>query len=101
MNFEKIFLSIRLSANSFLLIAPIEQPKRAKTQKDALQLLMETLNEASDVTTEGMMVDDYKILKRIGRGAFGVVYHAVHVRTNESVAIKSLDLNDKMVCHLF
>ncbi len=46
-------------------------------------------------------MDDFKIVKQIGRGAFGVVYMAEHIRTHEKVAIKSLDLTDKQVLSNF
>lgn len=30
----------------------------------------------------------YKIIKKIGNGAFGDIYHGINVKTNEEVAIK-------------
>jgi serine/threonine-protein kinase len=41
--------------------------------------------------TEGTAVGEYRIVKLLGRGAFGAVYHAVHAVIGKQVAIKVLN----------
>lgn len=36
-------------------------------------------------------IEDYALMKKIGNGAFGKVYLAKHIKTNEIFAIKQLD----------
>ena len=37
------------------------------------------------------LLKEYTILKKIGQGTFGVVVSAIHIKTNEKVAIKILE----------
>lgn len=39
---------------------------------------------------EGAMVGEYRVIKQLGRGAFGAVYHATHVVIGKQVALKVL-----------
>jgi eukaryotic-like serine/threonine-protein kinase len=39
---------------------------------------------------EGAMVGEYRVVKQLGRGAFGAVYHATHVVIGKQVALKVL-----------
>ena len=45
--------------------------------------------------------NDYKLLEEIGYGASATVYRAIYVPTNETIAVKCLDLdrcNSNLVC---
>ena len=37
------------------------------------------------------LLKEYTIMKKIGQGTFGVVVSAIHIKTNEKVAIKILE----------
>jgi eukaryotic-like serine/threonine-protein kinase len=39
---------------------------------------------------EGAMVGEYRVVRQLGRGAFGAVYHATHVVIGKQVALKVL-----------
>lgn len=40
-------------------------------------------------------IDQYKVVKIIGQGAYGKVYKAVHIPTNTTVALKSIKLQEE------
>lgn len=37
----------------------------------------------------------YKLTKKIGHGAFGDIFQAINLRTNEEVAVKLEDINER------
>ena len=39
-------------------------------------------------------IDEYKIIKIMGTGAYGKVYKALHIPTNQIVALKSIKLEE-------
>lgn len=46
-------------------------------------------------TTDECQESDFKLLRVLGRGAYGVVYHAVHRATSQNVALKFIEAEDK------
>jgi serine/threonine protein kinase len=45
--------------------------------------------EEEDIFSEGDVIDEkYKIVKRLGKGGYGEIYSARHIRTGDSVAVK-------------
>jgi serine/threonine protein kinase len=45
---------------------------------------------------EGKIVaNNYKLVKKLGSGAFGQIWKAEHLKTKEQVAIKFEDVNSK------
>jgi isocitrate dehydrogenase len=46
------------------------------------------LARAADVKVAGR----FRLTKRIGKGAFGDIYHSIDIKTNEEVATKLVDL---------
>ena len=52
-------------------------------------------SDSNKIDLEDMIVDNYRLGKKIGSGAFGEIYIAKHIITNEKYAAKLEPVNSK------
>ncbi|KAG8185757.1 hypothetical protein JTE90_000740 [Oedothorax gibbosus] len=55
----------------------------------------EVMEKLKEIVTPGDPYEKYTLLKKIGSGASGLVYTAIDKKTNEKVAIKTMDINQQ------
>jgi hypothetical protein len=69
-----------------LLLTAREQPTRTETGQTVPEAADDVVPETRPVT--GRRLDGYELREEVGRGAGGVVYKALHLRLNRTVALK-------------
>lgn len=58
---------------------------------DGDEFYLETCGRAFDMR---QVIDQYKLDKVLGQGGFGKVYRAIHRKTKEVVAVKTIDISE-------